>query len=229
MPSLSDALTNGKAVSSYEPVPAAPPILSILPSGSPMSTNLRFILPPFNSDPDSLRHFEDPMSGPKIRTFPRPQPKAGATSTSTGGSTSSSSSSSSSSSTTTVALMPKIATLTTGILVVPFLGSVSMSQSFQLLSLSATGMCDVRIYGTALAQAEDAYRAPGSPVPPEISPNIVACVTFDTAPYMWPFQNIGGANQASPQTTTIYVSVINTNLLIQTPITVTIVYLPLES
>ena len=235
MPSLRDTIDNSVKLSNYVPVPvpSAPPVIATQPAPAPENANMRFILPPFNTDPDSVRLFEG--SAPKIRIWPRPQQKAGAaalTTTATGHVTSTSSasagasSSSSSSSSSTGNLTVQVAT---GLLVTGFQGSLTMSKSFQLISLTVSRPCEVRIYGTALAQAQDAYRPTGAPVPPEITSNIISCVTFDTAPYVWPWQNRCGANQSSPQTTTIYVSVINTDPTIQTPVTVTIVYLPLET
>ena len=230
MPSIQDAIESRNRLSSYIPVPSAPPVLALLPSEVAPATNLRFILPPFNSDPDTVRQFEVHSTGPKNRIWPLPQAPASSNKTvTTGGSTSTSSSSSSSSS--SVTLTAKSITFSTGTLPAEseVQTSVQMAESFQLLSISVNGPCEVRLYGTKIAQSHDASRVTGDPVPPEISANVITCITFDTSPYSWGWQNRIGANQDNPQSTAIYVTVINTDPLLADSLTVTISYLPLES
>lgn len=226
MPSIKDAINTD--LSGY--LPAKPPVLSIVPANSYPAVNLRCPLPPFNADPDSLRQFENQTTGPRNRVWPLPQQSGGASTTTTVTNVVSTSGSSSSSST-TVKLKATTVTLTTGLLIagVNFQGFVNMSPSFQLLSLGVTGPCEVRMYGTMAAQFADVFRLTGAPVPAEVTPNIISCVSFDTAPYVWGWQNRCGANQANPQTSAIYVSVFNTIPAVETPVTVTIQYLPLES
>ena len=228
MPSLKDSLVDA---SGYVLLPAKPPIMAIVPANSSPSTNLRCPLPPFNSDPDTLRQFEDQSAGPKNRVWPIPQQSGGVTNTTITKTVISGSSSSGSSSTVTPSptLSATFATLTTGLLVSAFQGSVAMAKSFQLLSMGVSNPCEVRIYGSASAQAADIYRLTGAPVPPEITANLITCVTFDTVPYTWTFQSVSGVNGSSPQTSMIYVSVFNTIPSSQTPVTVTIQFLPLES
>ena len=230
MPSIKDAVNTN--LSGYSLLPAKPPVISIIPTNSSPASNLRCPLPPFNADPDSLRQFENSTTGPKNRVWPLPQQSGGVSTTTivtnTTNTVSSGSGSGSGSSTT---LVSKVVSVTTGLLIsgINFQGFVTMARSFQLQSLLVTSPCEVRLYGTATAQASDAYRATGDPVPPEVSANILSCVTFDTVPYTWGFQNRCGGNQASPQTTTIYVSVINTVPSSEAPVTVTIQFLPLEN
>lgn len=226
MPSLRDALLNAK-LPNYVPAPAAPTVISVQPLLPPANANQRFILPPFNADPDSVNQFQG--TSPKIRVWPRPQQKAiGTTSVATGGSTSAGSSSSSSSTSTLVA---KTVTLTTNSLPAGsvYKTTLQMSASFQLINMTTNGPCEVRIYGTQTAQLFDASRPSGNPVAPETTQNIVTCVTFDTNPFVWTFQNITGANGNNPQTASVYISVLNTVPTLATPVTVTITYLPLES
>jgi hypothetical protein len=230
MPSLSEALSTQLSASKYSAVPTKPPVISMLPLNSEPSNNLRCILPPFNSDPDTLRQFDNVSTGPKNRIWPSPQPlPASSTNTTTG--TAASTNSSSSSSSSTVTLSPKTITFTTGALPAGAITqtNLQMAQSFQALSLSVNGPCEVRMYGTQTVQTFDSGRPTGNPVPPEISSNIIVCITFDTTPYDWSFQNIVGVNGANPQTSTIYVTVLNTNPLLSSPVTVSITYLPLES
>jgi hypothetical protein len=244
MPSLSDTIANSKKLSSYTPVIAAPPVQSTIPQVQGPSTNLRFILPAFNSDPDTLRQFDNLSSSTKIRILPRPQPRGGktikitnasGTSTSTSGGSGGSGSggsggSGSGGSGADAILNPKTAVVTTGVLSLGMVAqtSIQMAQSEQLINMSANGPCEVRLYGTQTAQSFDASRPSGNPVQPEIAQNVITCVVLDTAPFLWPWQNRICANQDNPQTATIYVTVIGTNPLSGAPVTVTITYLPLE-
>lgn len=225
MPPIKDAVRTD--LSGYIPVPPAPPLLSIVPVNSGPAVNLRCPLPPFNADPDSLRQFENQGSGPKNRVWPRPQQNGTSTTTTVTSVITGSGSSSSSTST----LVSQSASVTTGLLIagIPFQGFVTMAESFQLLNMNVNAPCEVRIYGTAQAQAIDVYRVTGAPVPPEVSANLISCVTFDTMPYTWGWQNRCGSNQSSPQTTSVYVSVFNTVPSSETPVTVNIQYLPLET
>ncbi len=229
MPSLKDSLVN---TSGYALLPAKPPVMAIIPANAAPSPNLRCPLPAFNSDPDTLRQFDDQSTGPKNRVWPLPQQTGSSiTTVQTVSKVAVASSSSSSSSSSSTNLTAATATLMTGLLVsgAPFQSSLVMSESFQLLSIGVTVPCEVRLYGTSAAQATDVYRATGAPVPPEISQNIITCVTFDTFPYNFGWQNRCGSNQSSPQTTAIYVSVFNTVPSNETAATVTIQFLPLET
>ena len=229
MPSLRDAIANAKLPNyvpvDNTPVPSAPAAVATQPPAQTATNNMRFILPPFNADPDSVRQFES--GSPKIRIWPRPQQRQGASSTVT----STTSTASSSSSTTTLSLAPKTAVFTTGSLPAGHIyqTSLQLSQSFQLITMTVNSGCEVRIYGTQQAQLFDAPRATGNPVPPEISQNIISCVTFSTSPFVWGWQNRMGANQDLPQSPTIYISVFNTVPTSAAPVTVTLTYLPLET
>jgi hypothetical protein len=229
MPSIKDSVATN--LSGYSLVPAKPPIMATVPTNSGPATNLRCPLPPFNSDPDTLRQFENNATGPKNRVWPQPQ-QTGSTTVATKSvarilpvSPSSSSSGSSG-----VAGALTTATATTNLLIsgTPFQGSINLSKSFLLVNGGVNAPCEIRLYGTAGAQAIDAYRATGDPVPPEISMDIITCVTFDTAPYVWDWQDRCGSNQSSPQTSAAYISVFNTVPSSQTPVTVSIQYVPVE-
>ena len=228
MSTLSESLAT-KLPPNYVPVPQKPPVISMVPANSSPAVNLRCILPPFNSDPDTLRQFDNQSTGPKLRIWPSPQQSSssttnvqssgfGAASPSSGGSVASS-------------IVAKAGVITTGVLVPgsPFQTTLQMSESFQLLSVSANGPCEVRIYGTQIAQAFDLGRPIGNPVPPEITSNIITCVTLSTSPFLWGWQNRIGANQNIPQTTTAYVTVLNLNPALTAPVTISIQYIPLES
>ncbi len=226
MPSLRDAIANAK-LPNYVPAPAAPMAVAVQPPPASANSNMRFILPPFNTDPDSVRQFES--SSPKIRIWPRPQQTGGSTVTKSSSPFGTAAGSSSSSA--TVTLSPKTTVFTTGVL--PggsnYQTTLQLSKSFQLLNAFANGPCEVRIYGTQQAQIFDATRPTGNPVPPEISQNIITCITMSDSPFAWPWQDRVGANQDNPQTVAIYVTVFNVVPTSAAPVTVSITYLPLET
>lgn len=226
MPSLKDAIANSK-LPNYVPAPSAPEAVSVQPPPAATNSNMRFILPPFNADPDSVRQFES--NSPKIRIWPRPQQTGGSSNTTNTATATAVASSSSSSA--TVTLLPKTAVFTTNLLPAGsnFQTSLQMSKSFQLITVTANTPCEVRIYGTQQAQAFDAPRPTGNPVPPEISQNILTCVTLNTSPFLWGWQDRCGANQDIPQSSTIYVTVFNVVPTSAAPATVSITFLPLET
>jgi hypothetical protein len=206
---------------------------------------LRFALPPFGADVDSLRQFEG-ATHPQIRLIPVPLPYSFNPSPGTSGPSLSAAAVSLQFTnvfqiaTTALAnsklalagggFAPVTVPLVTGAIVAgdSFVGSVQMARSFQLLSLTADTQCEIRIYGTALAQSFDNARAADDPVPAEITSDIISSVSLDTAPFAWGFQNRIGANQDTPQAKTIYVSVFNTDVDVAN-INISISYLPLES
>jgi hypothetical protein len=228
MPSLKDAIANAK-LPNYVPAPAAPTAVDVQPPPASTNSNMRFILPPFNADPDSVRQFES--NSPKIRIWPRPQQTGGTGTTTATSATTATAASSSSSSAATVTLLPKTAVFTTNILPAgsSYLTTLQLSKSFQLITVAANVPCEVRIYGTQQAQLFDLPRPTGNPVPPEITQNILTCVTLTTTPFVWGWQNRCGANQDIPQTSSIYVTVFNVVPTSAAPATVSITYLPLET
>lgn len=228
MPSLKDAIANSK-LPNYVPAIAAPSIVSTQPVLTPPTNNMRFILPPFNTDPDSVRLFES--NSPKIRIWPRPQQAGGTTTKTSAGTSATGASASSSSSAASVTLLPKTAVFTTNLLPADsnYQTTLQLSKSFQLITMTANVPCEVRIYGTQQAQLFDAPRPTGNPVPPEITQNILTCVTLTNSPFLWGWQNRCGANQDIPQTSSIYVTVFNVVPTSAAPATVSIMYLPLET
>ncbi len=227
MPSLRDAIANAK-LPNYVPAPAAPMAVAVQPPAAPANSNMRFILPPFNTDPDSVRQFES--SSPKIRIWPRPQQTGGST-VKTSSASPFGTAASASSSSATITLSTKTVVFTTGVLAAGnvYQTTLQMAKSFQLIMVTANGPCEVRIYGTQQAQLFDTPRPTGNPVPPEISQNILTCVTLAESPFSWPWQNREGANQDNPQTVAIYVTVFNVVPTSAAPVTVSITYLPLET
>lgn len=233
MPSIKDAV--GSDLSRYQsmaPDLAAKTTTPITQSTMRASTILRCPLPSFGTDPDTIRQFEQGAGVPQIRIIPPPNIAATSATAATSGQLASSSSSSSSSST-TVSLTAASVTVNVGTLIpqASFIGTASvLKKSFQLLSMSASAAVDVRLYGTSTSQLIDEARLVDDPVPAEISQNIITDVLFDTVPYVWGWQNRIAANQDSPQSGTIYVTVINPSTSdTLTGVAVVITYLPLES
>lgn len=231
MPSIHDAM--GADLSKYSPAdPAAKNTAPVTQSTVRASTVLRCPLPPFGADIDAVRQFEQGAGVPQIRIIPPPFIAPTATTAVTSGQFASGGGSSSSSSS-TISLVAASVTVNVGSLgpLGSFSGSVAvLKKSFQLLSISVTAACEVRLYGTALAQLVDSARVTDDPVPAETSQNIMTDVNFDTIPYIWGWQNRICANQDTPQTGTIYVTVINPDSV--NPISglaAVITYLPLES
>lgn len=227
MPSIKDAV--GADLAGYQPA-ERPPVLSEMlnnnkPKANPM---IRCPLPPFNSDPDTLRQFETGFGVPQIRVIPLP-PATGASSTGLVAASTSASSSSGGSSAS--GLVAKTATLLTGVIGAggSFVGSVAMAKSFQLLTLSVDTASEVRLYGSDVMQSFDQARLTDDPVPAEISSNIITDVVFDSAPYTWAFQNRVGVNQDATQTTTAYITVVNPGTTPISNVQVVVTFLPLES
>jgi hypothetical protein len=240
MPALRDTLRNQTPEGYEQPDGYAPPGLPspALPvplpgQGNTVSVNVsaRTSLPPINAGPDTLRQFNEASGVPARRVLPLPVGSTVGTGTVNNYTTATGSSSSSGSgSSSTSSLKSASVTLNTG-LIYPTLyvaQVLSFSQSFQLLSISANAMCEVRLYGSSLAQTLDGSRVLDAPVPAEVTSNLIADVALDTAPYVWPFQNIIGANSDSPQSTNVYVSVFNISTSASS-IQVTLTYVALET
>ena len=233
MPSISQA--QQADLSGYEPVeapttPALPALIKNTPSSDVFN---RCPLPPFNIDPDTLRQFENTGSGvPQMRVIPLPAQSNGTSTTITKtGTSSSSSGSGGGGGSTNTNLAIKSASFLTGSIAASGwqLGTISLSESFQLISISANAACCVRLYGTSNSQSFDAPRAVDAPVPAEITQGLITDVVFDTSPFSWGFQNAIGANQNSVPSPLIYITVLNTQPGSVTGISITVSYIPLET
>lgn len=192
---------------------------------------LRCPLPPFNSDPDTLRQFEVGTQAPQIRVMPLPVQATVATVSATSTASASSSTGSTTVVPVTPTLSPRSVTITTPVLAPGdnYQTFISAAKSFQMLAASSSGVSEVRLYGSSVVQAFDASRATDSPVPAEITSNVITCVVFEELPYNWPFQNLVGANQSTPQTTSLFVTVINASATDAGSFVVALTFLPLES
>jgi hypothetical protein len=192
--------------------------------------NLRSSIPPLAASFDTLRQFNEVGKTPRFRVVPLP------IATTTGGGsvvniTNSTSTGGGSSTTTgTTTLSPASVVITTPSIAGggSALLTATMARSFQLLSVTANAMCCVRLYGSSVSQSIDSLRGIDSPVPAEVGQDIITDVVLDTAPYQWNWQDRVGANSSSPQTMTIYVTVLNP-LALSEVVTLTIKYLPLQT
>ena len=229
MPSLAESL--GQDMSNYVPVEssvktptASAPSVNLEPG---LNVFLRCPLPPvWTANPDSQRQFYQSSSVPQFRMFTPPAVPVGSGNTTVTENVSSSSSSGGGSSSSSIAVLQTSVT-TPGI--GPgnsFVGSVVLSKSFQLLVVTASAPCRIRLYGTAAAQAADSYRGLDVPPPAGDIQNIISDVALDTSPFHWTFQDRVGASGDSPMTATVYLTV--TNLDVTTDvITVTFSYAPI--
>ncbi len=237
MPSLASTLRS-TPLPGFTPVQALPqpavPAPVGLPGESSSFTANRFIrspLPPINATVDTLRQFDDGDTGvPRRRVLPLPQV------TSTGGSTVTNTTvtqSAQSSSTVTglTGLSAKTLNYVSPLLLVGAAAVQSLnvaSKSYQLISATANGPCEIRIYGSAAAQAADFGRATYAPLAAELNNNLVTDIVFDTPPYVWYWQNRCGSNSDSPQANIAYLTVFNTGTIPQN-FQIAFVVLPLET
>ena len=228
MPSLSDSLVStaeAQPVESVSRINAAAPNADSQPI---RGTMMRCPLPPlFQPSPDSLRSYYRNGVVPQFRIFTPPATQSAGASTTTSTAVISGSSGGGS---TPAVIVASIATVKTGVLNPgqSFTGTLSISKSFQLLSLSASGAIRFELYGTAVAQTSDAGRALDVPPAAGTTQNIICDVALDTAPYQWAYQNRVGANGDSPQVGTAYVTVTNLGTS-SVAMTATLTYVGLES
>jgi len=234
MPSLSDSLRKDSPAGF---VPAIPP-LAPTPVTVPGQTNsfkvnpwIRSPIPPTAAGPDTLRQFNDGDANvPRRRLLPLPSTVTGSGSGSTVNTTVISSPSSSSSTSTPTSLKAQTITYVSPLLnsgITSYSALNLTAKSFQLITCTATGPCEIRIYGSSIAMAADASRPMYAPLAAELANNLITDLVLDTAPYTWNWQNRVGANSNTPQTTNLYIAV--TNLSGPTMVQVNITMLPLES
>lgn len=240
MPSIKDATMSNVDMTGYSPsTPSTPQTAPSMADQEPgRNTMIRCPMPPiWQASPDSLRQFYIDNKVPQARILtPIPSSTQGnvtVNETAYGGYSGGGS---------VVPIVPptpptppsKI-TLAQAVVKTPqlppgiqYAGPVSLSQSFQLVSIATGSPCRVQLYGSAQAQAQDYAR--GLDVPPAAgtAQGIIFDAVLDTSPYQWVFQNATGANTEEPQSAFAYVTVTN---LDQTSdfITLTIQYVPLET
>jgi len=194
---------------------------------------IRCPLPPFNATSDTLRQFNEGGKIPTRRVIPLP------VSTTSGGGGSvtnttviSQGGGSGGSTVVQTKLVSATVTLNAPALTPGgiFTATVTMAKSFQLLQLTASAPLEIRMYGDAITQGGDVPRATDTAVPFEIVSGVITDVVFDTAPFIWSWQNRIGANADPVQNTNIYVTVINPSQIVgSASAAISIQYLPLES
>jgi hypothetical protein len=234
MPPLTDMLKvqSLKGFEAAENPRSAPPTTKS-EEQSALNPYLRCPLPPFSTTVDTIRQWNMTGKNPVMRVIPLPTQQGaggGASANVTNVTTTSSGSGGGSTTPTTLAPVTKL-------IAVPFLAPgqtfitvVQLSKSFQLLQLGALQPIETRIYSNAATQAVDSSRTPDASVDYNQIEGVITDIIFDNPPFQWNWENRVGCNADSPQTTNIYITVVNPSSVAGTPpTTVTLVYLPLES
>jgi len=140
--------------------------------------------------------------------------------------------SSSSNSTTTTNNPPQAATTSTTTSVLApggqFQGVLHMAKAFVVLTVTVGTAARVRLYGTNISQIVDAGRpitqGPGFGT----EQNVIGDIVLDTPPVVWQAVDMVGANGDNPQSTVVYLTVDNLSNM-STPVTVSVVYVPIQS
>ena len=196
---------------------------------------IRCPLPPFNATVDTMRQFNEGGKIPTRRVIPLPVATVvGGGNNITNTSVISQGDGGSGGGSVVVPTKLVSATLTLNIPALTpggiFLATVTMAKSFQLLQLTSSAPLEIRMYGDAITQGGDVPRATDTAVPFETVPGIITDIVFDTAPFVWSWQNRIGANADPVQNTNIYVTVINPSQIVGSASAIlSIQYLPLES
>lgn len=230
MPTLSESQQPRPA--NYSPVtaPSIPPVFSrsLEPVFNPV---LRCPLPPINAGPDNLRQYYRGGDVPQSRIMP-PGILSGTGNTAGGAATSSSASTSTSTTTTTtVTLVSANASVTTPSLDagVSFLGTIQVARTFALIAVTANAACRVQLYATQSYQIQDQARPDTQALNAGTTQGTLEDVSLDTAPFSWYYNTLPVvANADSPRTPSAYITITNIAQS-SNPITVTLLYLPLES
>ena len=231
---LVDSLIRNLDLSGYSPASAArfPPTTGVNESLQPVrGAYTRCLLPAiWQPSPDALREMYVGGKIPQTRLFNPPQPVGGGASVAgttiiEGLSPISGGGSSTNNLLKSSQVVVKTPTLPPG---GTFISSVTMSDSFQLLLVTAGAPCRVELYGTAAAQAQDFSRALDVPPPAGTMQNLISDVSIDTVPYQWSYQSRIGANADNPQTSAIYVTITNVSATSSAALTVTFQFVPIE-
>ena len=221
------AMSNLKGFEAAETPQKGVPPLVVPQKTTGVNPYIRCPLPPFNAGPDTLRQFDENGKIPARRVIPLPVSTNSSGSTTVIQNTSVTSSSGGGSGTIVVAI--KTVTVNAGPLLPgqSALLKATVAKAAVLMILGSSDLCEIRIYGDKITQAGDLPRATDTAVPFEITPGVVTDVVLDTHPLQFNWQNRLFVNQDSPQTTNLYVTVVNPTGATVTP-SITITYLPLE-
>lgn len=237
MPSLADTIrpAGGTRVNSSDVPQAQPnkPDIASQPSGLQWT---RSPVPPISISPDSVNLFQNSGIVPQYRVmstlplFTETEATGNVTVTNTVGGSGGSSSSS-----TTVVTTPVSALSTAFVTPVinqgsPYQASFQIARSFVLLSVTVSSPARVEFYSTANARTSDASRSVDQPIVLGAPNSLIADLNLmQPAEASWTMSPAAlGANGDTPTSATIYVTVTNQTPSSQ-PITVSIVYFPLET
>ena len=229
MPALSQV--TGLDMSNYEPVTNTTQTTHVSSPSANLEPGynvfLRCPLPPiWRAQSDSLRQFYQAGVVPQVRLFSPDSYSNGGGNTTVNQYASSGSSSSGGGSSTTTLTIAQTSVSTPAL--APngqFVGSVSLSKVFQLLTIGTSAPARVRLYGTAAAQSGDLGRGLDVPLPAGNTQNVICDIALDTSPLLWSFQDRVGSNNDTPVSSTIYITVTNLDITTDT-IRTSIGYVP---
>ena len=239
MPNLSSVLTDTTNLIPAEPSAAAetrPPATEDSRVKSLLSNAYkRCPLPPSSNSADSLRQFSQGGLVPVFRTQTPPSNLISSANTVTNGGVvvagGSGGSGSGSSSTTIInnPALPVNASVTTPALTAGqvYLTTLTLAKAFILLSVTVNAYARVELYGTSIAQMLDQSRAVGV-APANTIQGLLSDVVIQPPTTTWAYVNTTGANQDSPQSSNIYMTVTNLSGAV-TPVTVSVLFVPEES
>jgi hypothetical protein len=105
-------------------------------------------------------------------------------------------------------------------------GSVQMAKGFQVQSVNANSFCRIELYGSKPSQTLDQSR-PVAQAPLNTTQGIILDVVLLSS-LSWQVLDCVGANQDSPQSSTIYVTITNLSTAAKA-FTVSISYVQLEA
>ena len=203
---------NSPAYAAMMPPPNA---RSLEPGYNP---NMRCPVPPSPFTPDSSRQFYRGNSIPQFRIF-SPSTLSGNNNSSGGGSVTNvgttivqSGGTSTTTTNTTTALQIKSASLSTTVLNPGdfYTGVASLSQSFNLIAISVSKPCRVRLYATVNAQNADLMRDSNTAPAFETTQGLIADVVIDSPPWSWLMTpSPTGTNGDFPRTTNTYYTINN--------------------
>lgn len=191
---------------------------------------IRCPLPPFNATSDTLRQFDESGKVPARRVIPLPvATQVGGNTVINNNTTVISTSGGGASGNVPVTAVEKTVTVSVPTLLPGdnFTATLTVAKIAVLRLVGASDLCEVRIYGDPVSQATDIARNSDTAPAFEVTQGLVTDVILDNPPLQFNWQNRVYANQDTPTTTNLYVTVVNQTTSAVTPV-VTITYLPLE-
>jgi hypothetical protein len=231
MPPLSKAL-RGESPKGYvaqEQLPASVPTPKEPGQVRGANPFIRCPLPPFNATSDTLRQFNEDGKIPARRVIPLPISTVAGGNTAITNNTTVNNSGGGSSGNIPVVVAAKTVTFSPGTILPGDAAvlTVTVAEIVVLMLMGSSDLGEVRIYGDPITQAADVARVTDTAPAFEVTQGLVTDVVFDTSPFQFNWQNRLFVNQDAPQTTNMYITVVNsTGAAINPDITIT--YLQLE-